>query len=447
MGAVDCKIEGAPKENLNPNIYSAILESKLKASASGGGKEDDMKKISCSIVAFFLLFSLLNGCSGSKAAEKAPPEISPLTPQQMLADYDAMWKNIEEDYPLMGVAARTTHKDFAKIKAQYRAGISNVKSNDGFYTLLDNCVKEFQETGHLSLVLKEEYPSFLSVYQKYQDTKKGAYLYHVLDNPISKAFYRYVPTDIYAQAEKAASENGGSRNITTKIIEKEQIAYLKVKTLGSQFVSVDAPAIAGFFAEIKDYPNCIIDIRGNGGGDSRYWIENIVMPNIDRDMNYTSYELIKGERAKEYLSNVQTLTPISKFQKLPKTNADDLAQMQYFTENTNTVNSKTGKKVYSGKFYLLTDGGVYSSSEAFAYFCKQTGFADIVGDPTDGDGVGTDPLIFALPNSGICFRFSASLGLNSDGASNEEFGTQPDTPCTQGKDALSTCLDLIASKR
>ncbi|QNK42614.1 hypothetical protein HCR03_11650 [Caproicibacter fermentans] len=90
--------------------------------------------------------------------------------------------------------------------------------------------------------------------------------------------------------------------------------------------------------------------------------------------------------------------------------------------------------------------GRNSSAEGFAHFCKQTGFATIVGDPTNGDGIGIDSLIFVLPNSGICLRFSASLGLNPDGGSNEEFGTTPDVPCEPGKDALQTCLDLIEKR-
>lgn len=60
-----------------------------------------------------------------------------------------------------------------------------------------------------------------------------------------------------------------------------------------------------------------------------------------------------------------------------------------------------------------------------------------------GDGVRVDPILFSLPNFGVCFRFSAVLGLNPDGSSNEEFGTQPDLPRAEGKDALETCLAQI----
>ena len=75
--------------------------------------------------------------------------------------------------------------------------------------------------------------------------------------------------------------------------------------------------------------------------------------------------------------------------------------------------------------YLLVDGVVYSSSEAFVVFCKATQFAKLAGRQTGGDGIGQDPFILTLP-SGIVIRYTGEMGLNPDGSSNEEKGTQPD---------------------
>ena len=81
---------------------------------------------------------------------------------------------------------------------------------------------------------------------------------------------------------------------------------------------------------------------------------------------------------------------------------------------------------FDGKIYLLVDKGVYSSSESFAAFCKDSGLATLVGTTTGGDGIGIDPLFFSLPNSGIVIRFSSLLALNGDGTINEEVQTPPD---------------------
>ncbi len=98
---------------------------------------------------------------------------------------------------------------------------------------------------------------------------------------------------------------------------------------------------------------------------------------------------------------------------------------------------------FAGKIWLLVDEYVYSSSEAFTVFCKDTGFATIVGSPTGGDGIGIDPVFLVLPNSGLIVRYSALFGLNPDGSSNEEFGTTPDLLSPAGEPPLVTALRAI----
>ena len=52
-------------------------------------------------------------------------------------------------------------------------------------------------------------------------------------------------------------------------------------------------------------------------------------------------------------------------------------------------------------------------------------------------------MVVVLPHSGICLRFSSSLGLNPDGSGNEEFDTVPDVVCEPGEDALEKCLEIL----
>ena len=73
-------------------------------------------------------------------------------------------------------------------------------------------------------------------------------------------------------------------------------------------------------------------------------------------------------------------------------------------------------------------------------FCKATGFPTLVGKKTSGSGGGT-PLFFPLPNSGILVRFDAAYGLNEDGTSQFETGTEPDY--YKDGDPLEECLILI----
>ncbi|MGG4392968.1 hypothetical protein ABEX25_01455 [Paenibacillus thiaminolyticus] len=49
-----------------------------------------------------------------------------------------------------------------------------------------------------------------------------------------------------------------------------------------------------------------------------------------------------------------------------------------------------------------------------------------MGERTGGDGIGIDPLIASLPQSGYAFRIPAVIGLTSSGVINEEWQTEPD---------------------
>ncbi|WP_442952502.1 S41 family peptidase [Paraclostridium sp. AKS81] len=81
---------------------------------------------------------------------------------------------------------------------------------------------------------------------------------------------------------------------------------------------------------------------------------------------------------------------------------------------------------FKGNIYLLTDKKVYSSSEFFAMFCKESKFATLIGGTTGGDGGGLDPALFELKNSGLIVRMASGMYLNKDGICDEEVKTIPD---------------------
>ena len=98
---------------------------------------------------------------------------------------------------------------------------------------------------------------------------------------------------------------------------------------------------------------------------------------------------------------------------------------------------------YTGRVWLLVDGSVFSAAESFAYFCKSSGFAALVGTQTKGDGVGGgNPYVMALPYSGLLLYYAPYYGVNLDGTCNGIYGTMPDYE-TSAATALTDCLVLI----
>jgi C-terminal processing protease CtpA/Prc len=119
------------------------------------------------------------------------------------------------------------------------------------------------------------------------------------------------------------------------------------------------------------------------------------------------------------LKKIDELPPNKNYPPEIKKSFSSFAEINYDISPLNPVGFK-------GRIFLLVDDKVYSSAESFAAFAKATKWAMLVGTRTGGDGIGIDPALVSLPNSGLIVRFPLEMGLNPDGSANEEFATAPD---------------------
>lgn len=377
--------------------------------------------------------------SSKVAEEQLEAALSPLTVEQRLEDFDYMWKIIEENYPFLEVNKRLNGEDWLANKEEYRNKIAAVKTDDEFLRRMRFVLSRLNN-GHTNFISKEEYPWFLNTYVQ------AGFGYepwiNVFQQPNVLARYNQKPLAEQQQSTnesnndlnsgEAGSQTGKtSGNVKKVIIEPEEIAYLGMRSFGGNLMEMDSSEIRDFLIEVKDYKTLILDIRGNGGGNSNYWRIYIAPLLINKPIEYNTYLLYtRGNYAETFMQARQITAgqqPISgiKDEQLPNLPSEALKMFKTYSKNTDVVIPQ--KSVgFKGKIYLLVDSSVYSASEGLAAFAKGTGFATVVGSRTGGDGLGMDPLVVALPNSGYVFRFSFEMGLNSDGSCNEEVKTVPD---------------------
>jgi hypothetical protein len=227
--------------------------------------------------------------------------------------------------------------------------------------------------------------------------------------------------------------NTSSENILMTKLNDKGIAYLKVKSFGSEYVKKDGTKIYSFLKGIENYPYLIIDIRGNGGGNELYYMKNIVAPLTNKKLR-ADFNIIYRDggygkpfiksKGEPFIKNVTVKSTVNlpPGKSYPPELLDDFG---YYSKAHRTVKPKNSIE-FKGKIYLLIDDYVYSSAETFAAFCKETGWATLVGTTSGGDGIGVDPAFMVLPNSGLVIRFPIDMGLNADGTANEETHTKPD---------------------
>ncbi|WP_094369149.1 S41 family peptidase [Romboutsia weinsteinii] len=195
---------------------------------------------------------------------------------------------------------------------------------------------------------------------------------------------------LHKKVNEKISKNNNKENIETKIID-EEIAYLKINSF-MEFTKEDTDKINELYKDINNYNDYIIDIRNNGGGNDQLWMEHIVNPIVNDTYESTEYTLHKEGRITKdyYASRGYSLKDINEFpNKDILKSVRNIDDYKYYTEyNTKFTNdsiwegeSKTG---YNGNIYLLVNKGVFSSSEGLAVFCKNSGWAKVVGNKNSG---------------------------------------------------------------
>lgn len=358
-----------------------------------------------------------------------------LSKEDYIEDFNFAYNTLKEHYPFFEVNKKLYGIDWLANKEKYEAYIAESKNDADFFSRMNEVLSELNNL-HTQLVPSymglEYYISYYSnpkctwrhdiakIYEK-DDVRRR---YNINNEAIENVINQYIKSD--DEVNKTYS-----KNLMTENIIKDKLAYIRISSLiGMEYINQDRDIVINYLNEIKDYPFLIIDIRGNGGGDSRYWAYFLLPNIIDKKYETKNYLLIKsGELNKKifeqfnFNKDVKTFLDKSSFSRDVK---DILKDFDGYLAFDSIIEPSEDSIHYKGKIYLLVDNGVYSSAEMLASFCKETKLATLVGSRTAGDGIGFDPMQVALPNTAFVLRFSNNMGLTESGSINELDQTVPD---------------------
>ena len=379
-----------------------------------------------------------------------------LTAEQKLSDFNTLCAVLDESYPFWNEVGQAGI-DKEEVYNRYRADTAATETDIEYFKLIHSFLNEFKGFGHLSVLDGYMYGIYMDSISESNHLLSGreeesiAPLRKVLENPVSSNTYGLLDQShegfrstigLKEEYRNQSAENEPRPvEVTASIYEDGKAAYIKIGSFELTNYQKHQVALENFFSQIADVPNLIIDLRGNSGGSDLYWENLIVQPNAKE--NLTSERLFlfnQNEVTEGYISALKIAT--DEIGSLPKplwSQYEDL-----FTHYTTDITEfKAAEHPYPGTVWVLVDDKVYSSAENFVAFCKNTGFATLIGTSTGGDGGIADPLLVSLPNSGLIIRFSAFYGLNEDGNGNEANGTEPDIKISENEDALEKCLSLL----
>ena len=434
-----------------------------------------MTKKQAHLLCFLGLFFLGTGIL-FLTRRSVPFDASIISKQAALEDYDYLWYFLEENYPFLSMAER---KYPISVNALKKSGRQQIEAFEGesldfynYYQILQDRIGHFHQLAHLSLLSPAAYQTFLLEDKNILQNESNDFIahnYNILSDSVVYDRYAYLAEktgnpfpetaarDPSAPIISAPTESSGksSTNLSFRDIN-EKTGYIKVNSFKYSFMETDKKLLKEWFLAHTDTDYIIIDITGNGGGSSAYWMNLIVSPNIRQAIDWNSIMLTPyGKESREQFASTgiqkSDLNPnLKDLETLPAINPTDLQDNRYYISAHFSVSPSLEAPLCSGQFFLLVDSQVASAADGFAQFCKATGFATVIGENTWGDGGGTNVYIAKLPKSKLILRYRAMHVLNADGSSNVEFGTTPDILCKRvsgfsGLPALSACLEYIES--
>lgn len=375
-------------------------------------------------------FSLVTGITGIiTLIVSATILYSPgfLTNEQKVEDLDYLYSIISLNHPNLYINERAHGVNFSEEKEIFKGNIQRLaeeKQGDvtdrKFAVELRNMMRTLNDYTHL--VSSFQYPEFYINYTAPDNQEKLSLWSDIFTREESLKWYDF--------SKKKLDSNGINLNIRefrTATIIPDEIAYIRLQKMDMRRIEEDGKEIRAFLERVKDFDKLIIDIRGEVMASDEYWMKNLVAPLIEETLSVENYFFIRGNYTKDFYQEMgYALNPILNVDESIKSMVEEevLANFDYYSIRRMTVES-INPVGFKGEIYLLVDKNVNSSTENFAFFAKESGFATLVGETTGGYGHSIEPIVISLPNSGIIVRYVGELILASDGTITAEVGTTP----------------------
>lgn len=378
----------------------------------------------------------------------------PLTKKEMIEDFNYVFNELKENYPFFDVLKRKKNVDFLGNYNKYLQRIEKAKNDQEFIEKMTEIIGEL-DNSHAKIADKNYVDYILKYYANNWNSPSIYYEFLNLNKTVVRNRYNLkgVQSSQKPKGNKRKSlsilENNSSSNMTLDTSVKD-IAIIRIKQmLDPEFIKEDEEILNEFLRNKHLYKALVIDIRGNSGGNMEYW-QKFLLPKLLKNQKEVSNHLFfkDSQRAKIILAdetlNIEKVSNVD-LSAIKLEHAEDLKKFDYYIRNTIVVNPDESDKnnAYEGKIFLLVDKNVFSAAEGFASFMKNSKVATLVGQDTGGDGITLGVINDVMPNSGLVFTYTNTLGYSPDGNINAEDKTEVDIKSDSYRNSIDTIEEII----
>lgn len=409
---------------------------------------DDLNKFE-NIDDYLTWYKSLSGPTKLKFEDKK--EKKPLSQEEMVEDFNYFFKQIKENYPFFGVLKRQHGIDFLDKYSTYLNQVKFCKTDDEFVKTMQDIVEDLKND-HANIADKEYVEDTLDYYSHFWNDPSMYYEFLAMNQESVRDRYgiKGLQSSEYKDANrkregKKEGQFFANDNISIETIA-DGIGLIRINEMLAEYeLDDDINALDKYLEENPNLKAMVIDIRDNSGGNIEYW-QNYLLPRfINKKVSLDNHMFFKdGMRSRMLLESeevvFENLSNVN-MEKMDLKHKEDLKNFTYYSKDRVEVLPLEDNK-FEGHLYLLVNDGVYSAAEGLANFCKNTKIATLIGKKTGGDGITLGVINDVMPNSGLVFTYTNTLGYAPDGSINEESKTEPDI----NAESLNESIEIIKNQ-
>ena len=384
-----------------------------------------------------------------------PESPRPLSNKEMIEDFNFCFNELKENYPFFGVLKREYNFDFIGNYNKYLKRVKESKTDQEFIDVMTGIMGDLNNH-HARIADKDYVESTLLSYAKNWNSPSIYYEFLNLNKQAARNRYDIEGIQSFPSTSDISKKSVGllpkekGPNMTVDT-SKESIAIVKInQMLDLDKIKEDQEVLDNLLRNKHLYKAIIIDIRENYGGNMDYWQKFLLPKLLTNQKSVTNHLFFKdSDEAKLILAddtiNVQTLANVD-ISGVKLDNADDLKNFDYYIRETITISPDESNKDYGfeGNLYLLVDKNVFSAAEGMASFMKHSDTATLVGEQTGGDGITLGIINNVMPNSGLVFTYTNTLGYAPDGTIDQETRTLPDVQAGSYRNSIEAIEEIEA---